>query len=319
MQGQNLRVAVLMGGPSTEHEISIKTGSMVLQNLDPNKFTSQAVIIDKQGKWPVLTQPDDLKKFFDIAFIAMHGEYGEDGTIQQILENAGMPYTGSGVEASKLGMDKEKSLRIFEKELRVPKFCAVEKDEKVPQISANGGPVIVKPSTGGSSIGIEIVYGYPYNLPVLSRAVRNACRYSPKAIVQEFIWGTEFTCGVIERNGKAEALIPTEIIPMASHLFDYKSKYTKGGSIETTPPDEKYEKRIPEMRLVAERAHALIGARGFSRTDMIMDAKTEMIYVLEINTIPGLTETSLFPQGAKATGISFPEMLEMIIDAGLKR
>lgn len=289
---KKLRIAVLMGGPSAEYEISLKSGRMVLRALDKKKYIATPIVISKKGKWPVNFA--DFKKKFDLAFVAMHGEYGEDGTVQKILERHKIIYTGSDSQASKLGMDKIKSAAAFKKAgLAVPS-------------SGKRFPLVVKPADRGSSVGVSIINSQQE----LTEALKLARRYSKKILVQEFVSGRELTCGVLEIDGHPRALPPTEIIPKSTRFFDYKAKYVRGASEEITPPKVP-EKVIKKIQAQALLAHKVIGASGFSRTDMIVG--DSRIYVLEINTIPGMTETSLLPQQAKAAGISFPKLLDIII------
>lgn len=306
-----IRVAVLMGGPSAEHEISIKSGRMVLTNLDKKKYWAKPVKISRKGKWPII--PSELKKKFDVAFIAMHGEYGEDGQVQMILGKYHIPFTGSGVRASQLGMDKIKSARIFEEVgLNIPEFAVVGGVKKF----MFNFPVVVKPIDRGSSVGVSIVR----DIRELPGALESAGKYSKRVMVQKFIKGRELTCGVLEAHGKVRALPPTEIIPRSGTFFDYRAKYTAGESRELTPARLTRE-QLREVQKAAIKAHRAIGARGFSRTDMILadpSAGGGKLYVLEINTIPGLTETSLLPQQAKADGVTFPELLDAILDAALR-
>lgn len=307
-QNDRIRVAVLMGGPSAEHEISLKTGRQVLDNLDRKKYVARGIKISKTGKWPV--SPAKIKKEFDVAFVAMHGEYGEDGQAQKLLDKHGIKYTGSGARASALGMDKAKSAKIFRKAgLRVPEFVLLT--DNFNFTFRLRFPVVVKPNDRGSSVGVSIVERFHD----LVHALRLASRFSPLVMVQEFIPGREVTCGILEIDGKPAALPPTEIIPRSSKFFDYSAKYLAGASSEITPP-KLPKQMIKKIQETALKAHKAIGARGFSRTDMIL-GKDGKIYVLEINTIPGLTETSLLPQEAKAAGIGFSQLLDGIIASAL--
>ncbi len=295
-----------MGGPSAEYEISLRTGRMVLKHLDRKKYWAKGVRISKKGKWPII--PTEIKKQFDVAFIAMHGEYGEDGTVQKILTKYKIPFTGSGAMASQSGMDKVKSARLF-----------VDKGLSVPEFSVIGGvnklmfnfPVVVKPVDRGSSVGVSIVR----TLQDLPAALKLAQKYSKRIMVQKFIKGRELSCGVLEIDGKARALPPTEIIPKGGKFFDYKAKYTAGASHEITPARLTRE-ATKEAQEAALKAHKAIGAKGYSRTDMILGEGGE-VYVLEINTLPGLTEGSLLPQQAKAEGVGFSELLDVIIKSAL--
>lgn len=257
-----------------------------------------------------------------VAFIAMHGTYGEDGTIQGLLELAGIPYTGSGVLASALAMDKAISAKLLSQQgLATPRFVVFGKNDWrknkkriTGKIRGLRYPVVIKPKDLGSSVGITIVK----KPSELLKAARTALSHSPDVMAQEYIRGKELTCGVIDKGTPetAIALQPTEIIPKTSAFFDYHAKYTPGASQEITPP------RLPKsvirnIQKAALAAHRALGCSGMSRTDMILtDSK---LYVLEVNTIPGMTETSLLPQAAKACGISFPKLLERIVEAGINR
>ncbi len=349
-----IRVAILVGGPSSEYEVSLMTGENVLKSFDSEKFTAEIITIDKKGEWPF--PPEELPNRFDVAFIAMHGAYGEDGTIQAILEEASIPYTGSGKLSSALGMNKFLSLRLFrDAGLMIPptlhfhlhpvtprqsKFS--DNKEEINKDSLKGGtsryaagsngvndfkkhedevvqritwylekPWVVKPNAGGSSIGVEIVK----DEESLRRVLREAAETYKDVLVQPLILGREVTCGVIDHgtHGSAFALPPTEIVPRVSHFFDYKAKYESGGSDEITPArfPESY---LREFRNIALKSHRLTGCRGFSRTDMMV-GKDGKIYVLEINTIPGLTSESLLPKAAHTYGISFQKLLEMLVEA----
>ncbi len=310
-----IRVVVLMGGPSAEHKVSLNSGEQVLANLDKKKYVARRIVISKKGKWPI--KPAEIKKKFDIAFIAMHGEYGEDGTIQKILDKYKIKYTGSGAKASALGMDKVRSSEIFAKAgLKIPKFSLlkIKNGNLIPTDTRQSMfhlPVVVKPTDRGSSAGTTIVKKIQELLP----AVKEAAKFSQNIMLQQFVEGREFTCGVVETKGKLKALPPTEIVPKLRGFFDYYSKYTSGASREITPPriDRKEIKKIQTMSL---KAHRAIGAKGMSRTDFMQDEDGKF-YVLEINTLPGMTATSLLPQEAKAAGIDFPKLLDLIVASAL--
>jgi len=351
-----------MGGPSSEYEISIATGKKILSALDPTKYLVQPVIVTKERKWLIpplrasfaveapnpsgliransgtrTTEPiaaalvphgeaqalHELQSGgVDVAFIAMHGEFGEDGTMQGLLEAVGIPYTGSGVLASALGMDKPRSRAVFQAAgLRVPDYFAFDRHEwkRDPRRVANdarqhfGLPLVTKPANRGSSVGVSIVH----SAPNLESAIAEALAHSDTAMIERYIPGTEVTCGVLETEAGAIPLQPTQIIPQERAFFDHHSKYTPGATEEITPPRLPAEtiRRIQETGLTA---HQAVGARGMSRTDMILDDDGSL-YVLEINTIPGMTEVSLLPQAAAAVGIPFPKLIERIIAAALRK
>jgi D-alanine-D-alanine ligase len=323
MAKKPLCIAVLMGGPSSEHEVSLKSGEMVFTHVDRSKYEPVRVVIQKNGEWTI--PPEEIKKFSDCAFIAMHGTYGEDGTVQGILELHKIPYTGSDSLSSALGMNKFLSLQVFrEGGLRTAPSLLIHRLEwrtsptdilkKIKQHI--GLPVVVKPNNQGSSFGVSIVK----NEKKLEEALRDAFDFSREVITEKFIEGREITCGVLDHGWSESAfpLLPTEIIPRGGTFFDYKAKYEKNGSYEITPPQNIAPQMIEKLRRAALTAHKLIGARGISRTDMILDKKGD-IYVLEINTIPGLTEESLIPKAAMVHGIEFPKLLSIIIDSALHK
>jgi len=298
-----------MGGPSAEHEISLKTGAMVLKNLERGKYSTFPFLIAKNGKWPMT--PKALKKKCDMVFIAMHGEFGEDGTVQAILEKSKIPYTGSGVKASRLGMDKVKSFKIFARAgLNVPDYEVLKNNKGKIKINL---PLVVKPADRGSSVGLSIVQ----NPKKILAALKLAFKFSRVAIVQKYIRGRELTCGVLEINGRPRALPVTEIIPLRRVFFDYYSKYTKGASDEITPANlpKNIARKIQKAALLTHKA---IGASGYSRSDFILGNDGDL-YILEINTLPGMTATSLVPQAAQAVGIPFPKLLDLIIESALKK
>lgn len=336
MRNKKINVAILVGGPSAEHDVSLKTGAVVLNALNKNKYNAIPVTVTKEGKW--LLPSDDgkelttleagsaidklkLKRNADVVFIAMHGTYGEDGTVQGFLELAGIPYTGSGVLASALAMDKLKSSHLFEFHgLKVPDglgFSAKEwKSDKNKIISEINEkiflPCVVKPSNCGSSVGITVVK----KISDLENAIRLALSYDNTILVQKYVSGAEVTCAVLDEDSDREpiALPPTQIIPRWSEFFDYRAKYIVGGAEEITPARLPAEV-IKKIQDTALQAHKIIGCSGMSRTDMIVSDGD--IFILEINTIPGMTETSLYPQAAAAVGISFPKLLDKIILSAL--
>lgn len=330
---KKIKVAVLSGGPSSEHEVSLNSAKNVLKALDLNKFKILDIKISKDNIWldsstnKSLSEKEGLKYLreqkVDLVFIIIHGEYGEDGTLQKLLEDEGIKYTGSSSEASKLAMDKVASSKILtDVNLLVPTYISINKEDwqKESQrhidlaLSGFGLPLVVKPTDRGSSVGTHIINE---NSQIIT-TVDDAFQFSENVMLQEFIRGREITCAVIEgKKGEDLPLIPTEIIPDTKHdFFNYVAKYEKGESIELTPPDLPDE-MIKKIQISAIKAHASIGCTGISRSDFILADNN--LYILEINTIPGMTETSLVPQGAKALGIEFSILVETIIESALKR
>ena len=316
MNDRKLNLVVLMGGPSAEHDVSLATGKVILSALDKEKYNPIPVVVPKDGQWILPLETDAV-------FIAMHGAYGEDGTVQGFLESARVPYTGSGVLASALAMDKLKSNEIFAfHRLKVPKYINFSKKEwEKDKTKITAGieekislPCVVKPSNCGSSVGITIVK----KIEDLENAMQSAFSYDDTILAQKYISGTEVTCAILDEGGNKEpiALPPTQIIPKESEFFDYRAKYIAGATEEITPPRLSAEiiKKIQENAL---KAHEILGCSGMSRTDMIVSG--EDIFILETNTIPGMTETSLYPQAAAAVGISFAELLDKIIGSAINK
>lgn len=350
-----INVAVLMGGRTAEHEISVGSGRKVIENLNLSKYNVKPVTITRDGQWMMpkgyLTEgapvAELMEKNFacdaegkdiapigignalsqtvsekvDVVFIAMHGPYGEDGTIQGLLEVLGLPYTGSGVEASAISMNKVRTKEIYiHHGIPTPRFEVIEERDWLadPISAANkveeslGFPCVTKPPSLGSSVAIRIVDSRDAFAP----AVDEALKYDNRVLVEEFIPGRELTSPILgnEPADGPTALPLVEIVPKTSSYFDYEAKYTPGASDEITPApvNEEITKRAQELGLAAHRA---LGCSGLSRTDMILNG--ESLFVLETNTIPGLTDVSLFPKAAKAMGMSFPELLDHLIGVAI--
>lgn len=334
------KIFVLMGGRSPEHEISLISGKEVVKNLDYKKYEVLPVIVSRDSvTWRIASpnnllnakNPLDLKgtknelqvreaknipslasiKSNDkpIVFIAMHGPFGEDGTIQGMLELSGLNYTGSGVLASALGMDKIMFRKVLGKEdIPLPKYIVLNKGEKLINIQKRIGeyPYFIKPSNQGSSVGNSIAR----NKEELQKGITDAFKFSKSILIDEYLKGKEVTCGLLG-NDKLLALPIVEIIPKKGDFFDYKSKYYEGGAVEIVPAriSKTLTKKIQD---ISKRVHIILGCRGFSRVDFIIK-DNKYPKVLEINTIPGLTPMSLLPKAAKAAGISYEKLLDQII------
>lgn len=352
---KKLRIAVLMGGSSAEHEVSLRTGGEMLKSLDRARYDILPVVISKAGEWLLPASPDTvlsgqmvqekvvspvaagalaiperqsidiLSRYADVALLALHGTHGEDGRMQSLLDLAGMPYTGSGHRASALGMHKVSSLKLFAAEgITVPRSLMLEKGEedgagRIQAAFAGSRKVVVKPVSQGSSVGVSIVELVSPDADVkLAAALALVFSFDTEALAEEFVAGRELTAGVLEMDGQPQVLPITEIKPAAKYaFFDYEAKYTVGATEEITPaaiPEE----LAREVSRIALACHRILGCKGYSRTDMIVEERTGRIYVLELNTLPGMTATSLLPQQARAVGIEFPELLAMIIDAALE-
>lgn len=315
------KVGVLRGGPSSEYEVSLKTGKSVIDNL-AGRYEVLDIYIDKEGIWHYLGTPISPEKLFkkvDVIFNALHGAYGEDGTVQKLLDTFGIPYTGSTALASAVGMNKVLSKKIYvNNEIRTPLHRTISKKDNVSEevsklFKTFPMPVVVKPVSGGSSVGTAIAR----TLANLEVAVNDALKYSDTALIEEFIPGKEATCGVVDnfRNETVYALLPVEIRkPEACAFFDYNAKYS-GQSQEICPGNfTEVEKRMVQQ--MAQEAHKSLGLRHYSRSDFIIHPKRG-VYILETNTLPGLTGESLMPKSLAAIGCSLPDFLDHLIKLAL--
>jgi len=322
MSFTKIRVGVLRGGPSSEYEVSLKTGQTVLANL-PEKYAPHDIFISKGGDWHVegvAYDPEDVVKHMDVIFNALHGEYGEDGKVQKFLEHHSVPFTGSGALASSLGMNKILSKKVFKDYgIKTPQYIRVTQEEFSPNLvreiyTGFSQPSVVKPAGLGSSVGVSIIK----SLADIAPALELAFTFSPVVIIEEFIKGREATCGVIDeyRGERHHALMPTEIIDKTgSDLWGYESKYSNDLHEIVCPGNFSREEKqaIQEMAIQAHRA---LGLKHYSRSDFIVHPRRG-IYILETNTLPGLTEASLFPQAIKAGGSNMPEFLDHILGLAL--
>ena len=316
---KKLKIGVLMGGPSAEHEVSLDSGKNVLENLDKNKYDPVPILISKNGQWRIngkISNYPDIFKKIDFAFLALHGEFGEDGRIQALLEIHRVPYNGSGLGASALAMDKKQSRDLFKiAGLNVPKTLHIRQSESYESLlkffvsKVSKFPVVVKPCSRGSSVGVFVVESENG----LSRAIKEAFKYDDDVLIEEYIKGTELTCGVLDnfQGQKHFALPVTQIMPVKHKFFNYKAKYTAGATKEITPAkiDEGVYKKAQE---VSVKAHQILGCRGYSRVDIIVK-NGGTVYVLEVNTLPGLTKGSLLPQQTVVAGLTFSQLLDKII------
>lgn len=326
-----IRVGVLRGGPSSEYEVSLQTGGNVLQSLRntlSDTYQPYDILIDTQGNWHIDGMPitiEDLPKRIDVAFNALHGTYGEDGTVQNIFEIHGLPFTGSGSIGSAVGMNKVLSRKAFaDHGIKI----AIGKEILSEDIRSGGDvlahelfrsfpiPAVVKPSSGGSSIGVSIVQ----TLAELILALKKASEHGSSVLIEEYISGTEVTVGVIEgfRDQELYVLPVVEIRP-ATTFFDYEAKYKgaqKGESAEAKTleivPAPLAHKIKEELSTLAQKAHRALGLRHYSRSDFIIHPRRG-IYILETNTLPGLTSESLIPKALRAVGSDTHELVQHLI------
>lgn len=317
-----IRVGVLRGGPSGEYEVSLKSGSSVLGNM-PEKYHPIDIFIDKKGNWHwqgMETEPAKILKHVDVVFNGLHGEYGEDGKVQKLLEHFRVPYTGSNSLGSALAMNKVISKNLFEKAgLKIPEHKVLKKEKSnylntFEVFSFMPKPLVIKPVGSGSSLGVKIVK----SLEEMTDAINEAFKFSPGVMVERHIKGREITCGVVEGfKTPLHTLPPIEIRPAKdSPFFDYNAKYS--GKSEEICPAEITPEETRAVQNVALMAHKALNLRHYSRTDMILTDEGE-IFILEINTLPGLTKESLLPKSLKASGTSLSEFVEHIITLALHK
>jgi D-alanine-D-alanine ligase len=318
-----IKVAVLRGGPSGEYDVSLKTGATVLKHL-PQKYEPYDVWIDKQGHWHrqgIAMKPNHALRSIDVVFNALHGEYGEDGKVQRDLDQLGIPYTGAGSLASAIGMNKILSKEQFKKAgIKTPIYKVLEVtddlDDKIVELFRTfPHPAVVKPATSGSSLGVSIVH----TLAELREGVKNAFQYARKVLIEEYIKGKEATCGVVDnfRGKDIYALIPVEIVPQDKKFFDYEAKY-QGKSQEICPPKSFTHDQKRELEELAVKVHQALNLRHYSRTDFIVSPKRG-IYVLEVNTLPGLTSESLLPKSLHAVGMKLPDFFDHVLSLALEK
>ena len=300
-QMRNRKIGVLLGGVSAEREVSLRSGKAVLRAL--RSLGYPVVAIDAKGDF--YTKLKKLK--IGQVFIALHGGHGENGAVQGMLEIMGIPYTGSGVLASSLAMDKVASKKIFlYHKIPVPAFTIIQRSALSDQLSALPRhlklPVVVKPATEGSSVGVEIVK----DAKAYQRALKKAFQFGDIVLIETYIKGQEVQIAILDNR----VLGGVEVRP-SDEFYSYKAKYTAGLTQYIFPPelDSKTYKKAEKAALAA---HQALGCSGATRVDLIID-KHRNPHVLEVNTIPGMTETSLLPKIAKNAGLEFPELITRIL------
>ncbi|MCC5893690.1 D-alanine--D-alanine ligase [Exiguobacterium sp.] len=305
-----MRVAVLYGGVSGEREVSLTSGKGMIEALKERGH--EVVAID--------FHPDRAEELLqleaDVVLSALHGKYGEDGRVQSLLEMAQLPYTGSGVLASALAMDKARAKIIFKAAgIRVARDVLVEGTDEIDEKVAEWGgefPCVVKPAQEGSSNGLTIAM----DETMLRDGIAKAFQCDTAVLVEQYIKGRELTVPVLGNRGNEYALPVIEIIPK-NEFYDYESKYTEGGSVHVCPAElpEALTKEVQEAAVLAHRA---LGCAGYSRSDFLV-SEDGLAYILETNTLPGMTPLSLFPDSARAVGISYGELLERFIELALEK
>ena len=311
MESKKLKIALLAGGKSEEREISLESGKQVFSALDESRY--EIFRYDPATDLPLLAAQAEK---IDVALIILHGRMGEDGTIQGLLDSLGIPYQGSGVLGSAIAMNKILSKQLYV-QAGLPTSPAMIADRsKPPEIQAVieslGLPVVIKPEHEGSSIGLTIAR----ESKDLLNAFENAWRFDRRCLVEKYISGIEITAGVLG-NDDLLALPLIEICPNERYeFFDYEAKYTPGATKEICPARISPE-LTEKAQQYARRAHSALYCRGYSRTDMILSG--DDFYLLETNTIPGMTATSLFPQAAAQAGIGFSQLLDRLIELAMEK
>ena len=310
------KVAILYGGPSSEHEVSVQSGKNIFKNIDTNKYTVFEIFINKDKTFFIGKNKTGLnekafsdflkKEKIDIVLPVLHGEYGEDGQIQKVLEKNKIQFVGSGSKVSSIAIDKDKSNKIYQKnKILIPKSKIITfKNPKHDLLY----PIIVKPIDEGSSVGLFKIE----NENEFKIKQKDIFKNHQKMLAQEFISGREFTCGVIDIKNKTKALPASEIVLTKTKTFDYKAKYTKGAVKEITPAniEESLMKKIQNLAL---KSHKALGCKSISRTDIILNKINNKLYVLETNTLPGMTKTSFIPEQAKVIGIDMKGLISILL------
>ena len=347
---KKLNLAVVFGGKSSEHEVSLSSAKGVIGALNKEKYNIIPIAITKSGSWLIGEKGEEYMEKFkervgkengisveeseslvssgdenifdcmksgkvDLVFPILHGPYGEDGKIQGFLDMLEVPYVFSGVLTHALGINKAKAKIVVKNVgVQVEEDVVIDKNYNMEEILGKVGlPFVIKPMELGSSVGVSLVK----TRDALKEAIDVALSYNKEVIIEKYITGREFTVTVVG-NKNPEILAITEIIPKISEFYDYKAKYEKGGSEHVCPADlpEDIEK---EMKQSAEKAYKALGCNDLSRADFILSEKENKPYFIEINTIPGMTPTSLAPEAAKVAGMNFTEFLDKLIEFALKR
>lgn len=297
-----MKIGVIMGGISSEREISLKSGEEICKNLDRSKYGVIPIILN--SKEEIMNKVNGI----DVAFLALHGQFGEDGTVQGILESLGIPYTGCGVLSSAMCMDKDITKRLIRDEgIKTAPWINISNPEKIDyaEIEKIGYPVVVKPNSGGSSVATYVIG----DKSGIYDAVSEGLKYDSEVMVEKYIKGDEITCCIL--NGR---MLPILAIKPRASFFDYTSKYADGGADEyIVELEESLQKKVEEMSI---RCYKTLKCSVYARVDLIVQNGEP--YVLELNTLPGMTKNSLFPKSARGVGMNFTGLLDHIIEYSLK-
>jgi D-alanine-D-alanine ligase len=307
-------VAVVYGGRTGEHEISHRSAKSIIEALDAEKYKVLHYVISKEGKWsprPIVPEPGG-NAGIDVVFPVLHGTFGEDGTVQGLLELADLPYVGAGVLASSISMDKEMMKRVAkERGLPVVEYRVVSGSSDAA-CGELGFPVFVKPANLGSSVGISKAR----NCEELKAALELARTYDRKVIVERGIVGREFECAVLG-NENPIAAAPCEILP-SREFYDYDDKYLLDQA-QTVIPANLSPQETAEMQRLAVECYQAVECEGMARVDFLLETAANRLYINEINTIPGFTSISMYPKMWEYSGLPMPKLIDRLIELALER
>ena len=298
-----MKVGVIMGGISSEREISLNSGRSIVENINKDKYEVVSIIIDK--KEDIINKVKDI----DFALLALHGQFGEDGTVQSVIQTLGIPYSGCGPLSSGMCMDKDVTKSILKaSNIRTAPWINLTKNDEIDyeKINELGYPVVVKPTHGGSSVATFVVK----EEKEIENCVKEAFKWDSEVMIEKFIKGDEITCPVY-----GDKMLPVIAIRPKAEFFDFASKYNDGGAEEVVVELEK--ELHAEVERMALATYKALKCEVYSRVDMIV-TKEGIPYILEVNTLPGMTKNSLIPKSAAALNIGFAELIDMIIEDSMK-
>lgn len=308
-------VAVIYGGRSGEHEISLRSAESIMSALHPERYRVLKYFIDKSGRWSpkAITPEPGRHPEIDVVFPVLHGTFGEDGTVQGLLEMADLPYVGPGVLASSASMDKEVAKRLLlQSGVPVVEYITVSAPEEAAQ-NPFGYPVFVKPANLGSSVGISKAKSEEQ----LREAIAHARQYDTKVIVERAIVGMELECAVLGNLEDVQASVPCEILP-SREFYDYEDKYLLDKSGVNLPAPLSDE-QMTELRRIAVEAYKALLCEGMARVDFLLEQSTGKLYVNEVNTIPGFTSISMYPKMWEYSGVGYSALLDRLIELAIAR
>lgn len=346
-----MNICVIYGGKSGEHEVSLKSAASVVKNFDTSKYQIIAIGIDKLGRWhlqerilstmvpgqgdalTIVPSPHQVALIpedgihgpsgrlnIDCVFPVLHGNFGEDGTVQGLLEMAGLPYVGAGVLGSAAAMDKETSKRLWrDSGLPIVDFEVISstctREERLAIGQRLGWPLFVKPVSAGSSLGASMAH----DEQTLEAAIANALQYDARALIERYVESREIECAVIG-NETPVAYVPGEIIPGKNHgFYDYEAKYTDPEGADLVAQANLNDTTRTLIMRTAEAAYAAVRCEGMARVDFFLEKKTGAIFLNEINTIPGFTNISMFPRMCSASGLAYPDLLSALVTLAVNR